>query len=242
MWGRRVRTGAVGAATIAAGLVLMAACVDVSDPRIQKVHGLPSSRFLSLDIATCNADLSAEVQETAAQVRIRVHAENASLDDCGDTIRLTIDDALGDRRVIDDRTGAELRVEPGVAGIGDPVRNGDFTFTVTAVEDGPPALRRPDGFVQPRGQFVLVHVTVRNDGPSPRLFAEEHQYLFDGEGRKSEGSIDRGDLFLADINPANTVEGVLVFDMASDAVPAAIELHDSPTSAGVTVLLGLTGT
>jgi hypothetical protein len=238
MWGRRVRTGAVGVATIAAGLVLMAACVDVSDPRIQKVHGLPSSRFLSLDIDdACNADLSAEVEETAEDVRIRVHAENASLDDCGNGIRVTLDDALGDRRVIDDRTGAELRVEPGVAGIGDPVRNGDFTFTVTAVEDGRPVLSRPDGFVQPRGQFVLVSVTVRNDGLSPRLFAEEYQYLFDGEGRKSEGSIDRGDLFLADINPGNTVEGVLVFDMASDAEPLEIELHDSPTSAGVTVLL-----
>jgi Septum formation len=49
----------------------------------------------------------------------------------------------------------------------------------------------------------------------------------DGEGRKFEGYIDGGDLFLADINPGNTVEGVLVFDIASDAVPAWIELHGS---------------
>jgi hypothetical protein len=156
---------------------------------------------------------------------------------------VTLDDALGDRRVIDDRTGEELRIvsplaEPGAAGIGDPVRHGDFTFTVTAVEDGPPYLGGPPTFLQPRGQFVLVHVTVRNDGASPRLFAEEYQYLIDDAGQRSEGYIDRGDLFQADINPGNTVEGTLVFDMASDAVPAWIELHASPSSGGFWVALG----
>ena len=245
VWGPRIRAGGVGAATIAAVSVLTAACVDVSDDdgRISSVSGEPSSRFVSLGINTCNADLSAELEETAEEVRIRVHAENNTRGDCADVILVTLDGALGNRRVIDDRTGAELRVvsqlgDPGVASIGDPVRDGDFTFTVTAVEEGPPVLRRPDGFVQPRGRFVLVSVTVRNDGPSPRQFAEEAQYLFDGERRKSEGYIDRGDLFLADINPGNTVGGVLVFDIASDAVPAWIELHASPVSGGVTVLLG----
>ena len=244
--GPRIRTGAVGVATIAAVLVLMAACVDVSDDdvRIRGVTGEPSSRLLSLGIDTCNADLSAEVEETAEEVRIRVHAENDTTDDCGDSIRLTLDDTLGNRHVIDDRTGAQLRVssrlaEPGVAGIHDPVQDGDFTLTVTAVgEGGPPPFGGPPAVSQPQVQLVLVYVTVRNDVLSPRSFAEEYQYLFDGEGRKYEGYIDGGDLFLADINPGNTVEGVLVFDIASDAVPAWIELHGSPSSGGVIVLLG----
>jgi len=92
----------------------------------------------------------------------------------------------------------------------------------------------------PRGQFVLVYFTVRNDVLAPGLFAEEYQYLFDGEGRKHEGYIrrNRGDLFQADINPGETVAGVLVFDIASDAEPLSIELHASPSSGGVTVLLG----
>jgi hypothetical protein len=111
-------------------------------------------------------------------------------------------------------------------------------FTVTAVEDG----KRPWVgrllSAQARVQFVLVYVTVHNDGDSPRSFAEEYQYLIDGDGRKYEGYIaDRGDL-LADINPGNTVEGVLVFDIASDAVPAWIERRGSPSSGGVTVALG----
>jgi hypothetical protein len=242
MWGRRVRTGAVGVATIAAVVVLMVACESSDDGRIRSVSGEPSWRLLSLGIDTCNADLSADVEETAEEVRIRVHAENDTTDDCADSLQVTLDDALGNRRVIDDRTGEELRVvsalaEPGVAGIGDPVRDGDFMFTVTAVER-PPYIGGPPAFLQPRGQFVLVHVTVRNDSASPRLFAEEYQYLIDDAGRKYEGYIDRGDLFLADINPGNTVEGALVFDIASDAVPAWIELHASPSSGGSWVGLG----
>ena len=245
MWGRRVRAGAVGVATIAAGLVLVAACESSDDVRIGGVDGEPSWRLLSLGINTCNADLSADVQETAEEVRIRVHAENNTTDDCGDLLRVTLDDALGNRRVIDDRTGEELRVssrlgEPGVAGPGDPVQVGYFTFTVTAVEDGQTSLGGPPATRVPRGQFVLVYFTVRNDVLAPGRFAEEYQYLlFDGDGRKYEGHIaDRGDLFQADINPGDTVAGVLVFDIPSDAEPLSIELHGSPSSGGVTVLLG----
>jgi hypothetical protein len=245
MWGRRVRTGAVGVATIAAVSVLMAACESSDDVRIRSVYGEPSWRLLELGINTCNADLSADVEETAEEVRIRVHAENNTTADCADGMRVTLDDALGNRRVIDDRTGEELRVssrlaDPGVAGIGDPVRDGDFTLTVTAVGgEGPPSFGgQQPSFLEPQVQLVLVYVTVRNDGDSPGSFAEAYQYLIDGDGRKSEGYIDGGDLFLADINPGNTVEGVLVFDIASDTVPAWIELHASPVSGGVTVLLG----
>jgi hypothetical protein len=246
MWGRRVRTDAVGVATIAAGLVLLAACVDVSDDdvRLSSVSGERLSRTLSFGINTCNADLSADVEETAEEVRIRVHAENNTTGDCADSMRVTLDDDLGNRRVIDDRTGEELRVssrlaEPGVASINDPVRDGDFTFTVTAVEDGRQSLGGPPATRVPRGQFVLVYFTVHNDVLAPRLFAEEYQYLFDGDGRKHEGHIvDRGDLFQADINPGTTVAGVLVFDIASDAEPLSIELHASQYSNGVRVLLG----
>jgi hypothetical protein len=86
---------------------------------------------------------------------------------------------------------------------------------------------------------VLVYFTVHNDVLSPSPFPEEYQYLFDGDGRKYEGHIaDRGDLFPAVINPGDTVAGVLVFDIPSDAEPLSIELHDSQYSDGVTVLLG----
>jgi hypothetical protein len=198
--------------------------------------------LLSLGINTCNADLSADVEETAEEVRIRVHAENNTTADCADGMRVTLDDALGSRRVIDDRAGAELRVvsplaDPGAAGIGDPVPGRRLHVHRDRGRGRQTSLVGRLLSAQARGQFVLVYVTVHNDGDSPRSFAEEYQYLIDGDGRKSEGYIERGDL-LADINPGNTVEGVLVFDIASDAVPAWIELRGSPSSGGVTVALG----
>ena len=39
------------------------------------------------------------------------------------------------------------------------------------------------------------------------------------------------------INPGNTVEVKVVFDMPKDAVPATIELHDSMFSGGAKVAL-----
>jgi hypothetical protein len=60
--------------------------------------------LLLLGIDTCNADLSADVEQTPEEVRIRVHAENNTTDDCRDQMRVALDDALGNRRVIDDRT------------------------------------------------------------------------------------------------------------------------------------------
>ena len=110
--GPRIRIDSVGVATIFAALVLMAACVDVSGPRIHIVNAEPSSSSLVLGLDTCNADLSADVEETAEEVRIRVYAENDTPDDCADGIQLTLDDALGNRRVINDRTGEQLDVVP----------------------------------------------------------------------------------------------------------------------------------
>ncbi|HET6686208.1 MAG TPA: hypothetical protein VFH02_06755 [Jiangellaceae bacterium] len=106
-----IRTGAVGVATIAAVLVLMAACA-YSDVRIIDVTGELSSRLLGLGINTCNADLWADVEQTAEEVRVRVHAENNTTAACRDVMRVALDDALGNRRVIDDRTGEVLRVRP----------------------------------------------------------------------------------------------------------------------------------
>ncbi|WP_152193177.1 DUF4352 domain-containing protein [Georgenia satyanarayanai] len=37
--------------------------------------------------------------------------------------------------------------------------------------------------------------------------------------------LDWSDTFLNDINPGNTVEGIVVFDIPADAQPAAIELR-----------------
>ncbi|EYR63642.1 Mpr protein [Actinotalea ferrariae CF5-4] len=129
-------------------------------------------------------------------------------------------------------------------GIGATVADGKFEFVVTQVETG--VAQVGDEFFNQtaQGQFVLVHVTVTNIGDQAQYFDGSSQKLLDTAGRTHSAdtgaAIYLGDTesFLNQINPGNTVEGVVVFDVPVDAQLASIELHDSPFSGGVTVALG----
>ena len=128
-------------------------------------------------------------------------------------------------------------------GLGDEAVDGDFTFVVTSVEDGPPVIGDADFGVEPQGRFVLVTMTITNNGDSPGSFFGDNQYLIDTEGRKA-GADDEAAIYLdeaqslyEEINPGNSLTGTVVFDIPADAVPAALELHDSAFSGGVTVTL-----
>ncbi|MBD8079951.1 DUF4352 domain-containing protein [Cellulosimicrobium arenosum] len=128
--------------------------------------------------------------------------------------------------------------------VGDAVRDGKFEFTVTEVETGVASVG--DDFLaqEAQGQYVLVHMTVENIGDEAQLFDGSSQELTDTEGRthENDGSaaiyLDDSNSFLTDINPGNSVDGVVVFDIPADATPASIELHDSMFSGGVEVALG----
>ncbi|TWF75645.1 uncharacterized protein DUF4352 [Pseudonocardia hierapolitana] len=130
------------------------------------------------------------------------------------------------------------------AGIGDQVQDGAFAFTVTKVETGREALG--DGFLrsEAQGSYVLVHVTVTNVGAESAMFTSVNQTLLDAQGREFEAdagaammNVPDSESFLTDINPGNTVDGVLVFDVPQGLTPAAIELRESMFSDGATVAL-----
>jgi hypothetical protein len=129
-------------------------------------------------------------------------------------------------------------------GIGDEAVDGDFTFVVTSVEDGPPIIGTADFGIEPQGKFVLVTLTVTNNGDSAGSFLGSNQYLIDTEGRKASADdeaaiyLDEAQSLYEEINPGNSLTGIVVFDVAVDAVPASLELHDSAFSGGVTVVLG----
>lgn len=129
------------------------------------------------------------------------------------------------------------------AGVGDAVRDGKFEFTVTEVETGVSEVGDEFLSEQAQGQFVLVHMTVSNIGDEAQMLDGSNQTLVDDQGREhsANGSaaiyLDGSQTFLNDINPGNSVEGIVVFDIPADAQPAAIELHDSMFSGGVTVRL-----
>jgi hypothetical protein len=127
--------------------------------------------------------------------------------------------------------------------VGTAVRDGKFEFTVTKVETGVKRVG-PDFMAQKaQGQFVLVHLSVTNIGDEPQTLIDSEQKVRDAAGRQfstDSGAalvIDGNDVFFNEINPGNTVRGVLIYDMPKGARPASIELHDSMLSGGVTVSL-----
>jgi hypothetical protein len=132
--------------------------------------------------------------------------------------------------------------EAKVAGIGSPARDGKFEFTVTRMEKRD---RVGSDFLgkEAQGVFLLVHVTVKNIGNESESFMGAEQKLFDEQGREFDASSEAA-IYLDDskslyekINPGNSVDGVVLFDIPKDVKPSAIELHDSIFSGGVRVSL-----
>lgn len=125
-----------------------------------------------------------------------------------------------------------------------PVRDGKFEFVVTGIETGLTTLGdNPFLAEDAQGQFVIVTMTVSNVSDAPKGLSPSNQKLVDDQGRTFSPdtgaalNLDSDVSFWDEINPGNTVTMPVVFDMPVDAVPAAIELHDSMFSGGVTVSL-----
>ncbi|MFZ2526127.1 MAG: DUF4352 domain-containing protein [Rhodococcus sp. (in: high G+C Gram-positive bacteria)] len=130
------------------------------------------------------------------------------------------------------------------AAMNTPVRDGKFEFVVTGVEAGLTSLGdNPFLAEDAQGQFVVVTMTVTNVSDAPKGLSPSDQKLIDAQGREfgpdssAALNLDTDVAFWDEINPGNTVSMPVVFDMPADAVPAAIELHDSMFSGGVTVSL-----
>lgn len=134
------------------------------------------------------------------------------------------------------------------ATVGTPVRDGKFQFTITSVSEAKSVGDTADGLGDTaQGEYTILHVTVKNIGTEAQTFDDGSQYVYDATGRKYDASTDADmdlnssdgadSVFLNDINPGNTVQGQLAFDMPSGTKAVRAELHDSAFSGGVTVSL-----
>ena len=141
-----------------------------------------------------------------------------------------------------DGAGSRTGAGQDARGVGDKVRDGKFEFTVTGVETGVASVGGSFLEQKAQGQFVLVHLMVRNIGTEAQTMFDSNQTVKDVAGR--EFSADSAaalaiegneDVWVTDVNPGNSVTGIVVFDMPKKARPASIELHDSAFSGGVTV-------
>jgi hypothetical protein len=135
--------------------------------------------------------------------------------------------------------------EEKVPGLNTPARDGKFEFVVTGFEGGLTTIGdNPYLTEEASGQFVVVDLTVKNIGDKGQPFTPTTQKLLDSQDREFEVNttamiaLDSSDIPVFDnINPGNTVDIKLVFDMPVDAAPASLELHDSIFSGGVEVKL-----
>ena len=111
-------------------------------------------------------------------------------------------------------------------GIGDTVAADDWEITVESVEDGVSSVGDDFLGAEAQGQFVQVAMSVKNTGSDPNFFFEDDIKLADDEGNTYSADSEAGIyavedniLFLEEINPGNTAEGVLVFDVPDDVDP-----------------------
>jgi hypothetical protein len=139
-------------------------------------------------------------------------------------------------------TAAATPTRPAEPGLGQPVRDGGLEFVVASVTCGRATVGNSLLHRTAQGQFCEVALTVRNISDHARLFEGHFQKAHSATGVTFSDDLvaelyanSGNQTFLKAINPGNQVRGILVFDIPRDATIAALELHDSPLSGGVTV-------
>jgi hypothetical protein len=124
--------------------------------------------------------------------------------------------------------------------IGQPVKDGSFTFVVHSVKCG---LTTSGGSLpsEPQGEFCAVNLTVTNHGNKAQPFSALEVKGFIGA---SKYEADPGasvlanpstDTFLNSINPGNSIKAIVLFDVPAGTQLDTVELHDSLFSAGTSV-------
>ena len=133
--------------------------------------------------------------------------------------------------------------EPAEFGIGQPAADGKFSFVVNGFDCSTTEVGNEHFGTKAQGQFCIVDVTVSNVGDEPQSFFGDNAKLLNAQGQEF-GADGEAAMYLEDssslyeeINPGNTLQSKVVFDVPAGMVPTAIELHDSAFSGGVTVSL-----
>lgn len=131
------------------------------------------------------------------------------------------------------------------AKIGQAANDGKFEFIVSSVECGKVSVGSSQYLTKsPQGQYCLLNVTVKNIGDQAQSLISSNQYLLNANGQKYSAddtatiyNAPSGTSWYNNINPGNSVNGAIVFDIPKDQTPTAVELHDSAFSNGVKVSL-----
>jgi hypothetical protein len=123
---------------------------------------------------------------------------------------------------------------------GSQASDGGLTFAVTGVETAP-SVKYQDAPVEKtaQGEFLIVHLNVLNSSDQPATYLGTLQKLKAGG---TTYSIDDEATFylnggLAELNPSDSADVAIAFDVPPGTTPESLEVHGDPVSAGVDVPL-----
>lgn len=133
------------------------------------------------------------------------------------------------------------------AKIGTAVRDGKFEFVVKGVTCGQTTVgTNPYLTKTAQGQFCSLNLSVKNIGNEAQSLFSTNQKLQNASAQEYSAD-DTATVYAApdssnaawysNINPGNTVEGTIIFDIPKDQTPTLAVLHDSAYSGGVKVSL-----
>jgi hypothetical protein len=124
--------------------------------------------------------------------------------------------------------------------VGQPVRDGNFEFVVTGIDRGP-VVADPEFLELQKaaaGEYIFVNMKVTNVGTEQQTFFASFNTLSDGStefASDDEAWIYLGNTLADLLNPGDSIDTAVVFDVPVGTDPESIELHDGPFSEGVTV-------
>jgi hypothetical protein len=127
--------------------------------------------------------------------------------------------------------------QPATPPAGSEVTDGDLTFSLSKTDTGDTITSANDELeVTATGEFYVVYVNVTNNGAAPASFISQAQTL--KAAGQTYTSNDTANFYLSgnvveQIDPGQTTEVSVVFDVPPQTTPAAIELHAQPGSPGV---------
>ena len=130
---------------------------------------------------------------------------------------------------------------PPTASIGQEARDGQFAFTVSSVDRSKTAgdLSNQFEIVTAQGEFLNVHMTVANTGNHAQTFFATNQKLkiSDRVYEANSSAALWTHALNVTINPGNSIQAVVSFDVPPGTNGGTMQLHDSLFSGGVEVAL-----
>jgi hypothetical protein len=94
--------------------------------------------------------------------------------------------------------------------------------------------------VKAQGVFIILTVAVQNIGNEPQSYFGQNQKLIDTAGNKYS-TTTTADMYansaMGDVNPGNTIQVLMSFDVPDGTVASELEVHDSLLSGGSRVAI-----